>query len=181
MCGQNVTLCKSLVGNLFSCTVTGAWSHSLDCVSVWCTKKKKFLCESKYSIYLRRYCFNFHLFRNSVLIVDFDSVTWLIINPSVLCSPSSTFSSPHHGRGLFHWGGRGHCQCEGCTGDQSWSGEEHCRGAHQHLGAPDWPLCPVLHWDLGEMLHSCKGRLTSGHWLVPELWLPHSIQSEKLN
>lgn len=101
------------------------------------------------------------VFRN----VDTDTVTRLIINPSplwTLCSPLFTFSSPPHGRGLLCWGGRGHCQCEGCTGDQDRPAEEHRRGAHQHLGTPVWPLCPVLHWDLGEMLHGCEGMSKSG-------------------
>lgn len=98
------------------------------------------------------------LFRNSLLNVDPDSVTWLMISSWVSpAPPSPTFSSSPHGRGLLCWSGRGHCQCEGCTGDQRRPAEEHCRGAHQYLGASVRPLCPVLHWDLGEMLHSCQG------------------------
>lgn len=34
-------------------------------------------------------CAYFYLFRNRPFIVDFDNVTWLIINPGVLCSPPS--------------------------------------------------------------------------------------------
>ena len=105
----------------------------------------------------------------SGIIITFQKVvTWFVIN---LCiSPAFfTFSSSPHGGGLLRRSGRRHCQCEGCTGDQRWRPEEYCEGAHQHLGAPVWPLCPVLHWDLGEMLCSCQGGVTSTQCLVPNL------------
>ena len=109
-------------------------------------------------VYMRvRALMSVNLFRNSLLHIDSDSVAWLIINPRTLCSPSCAFSPSPHGGGLLCRSGRGHCQCEGSTGDQGRSAAEHCRGVHQHLGASGRPLRPVLRRDLGEVLLSCKG------------------------
>lgn len=118
-----------------------------------------------------------NLFRNSLLNIDSDSVDWLIINPRTLCSPSCAFSPPPHGGGLLCRCGRGHCQCEGSAGDQGRSAAEHCRGAHQHLGAPGWPLRPVLRWDLGEVLLSCEGNL---QWSQSSVWSQPSVHTHQM-
>lgn len=64
-----------------------------------------------------------------------------------------------HGRGVLRWRGRGHRQRARGPGEQLGAPGERCSGAHQHLGAAHRPLCPVLHPDLGQVLHSCEGKV----------------------